>query len=73
MTRTIWIACVSAVALGVIVACADRDRLPAIGVCEGLRPDLPIKYHGDTTDAETIGNIRRGNARFREVCPEVNG
>lgn len=75
MTRTILIACISAAGLGAIVAaCADRRPMPpAIGVCEALRPDLPVKYHASTTDLETIGNIRRGNARFREVCPEFNG
>lgn len=72
MTRTIWIACTSAVALGAIVAaCGDRSAPPAIAVCEALRPDLPVKYHGATTDAETVANIRRANARFRKVCPEL--
>ena len=38
-------------------------------VCEALRPDLPVKYHAKTTDAETTANIRRGNARFMAACP----
>ena len=36
--------------------------------CEALRPDLPVKYHAKTTDAETTGNIRRANARFTAAC-----
>ncbi len=71
MTRTILIVCVSAAGLGAIVAaCSVAPPPSAIGVCEALRPDLPIKYHGASTDLVTIGNIRRGNARFLEVCPE---
>lgn len=73
MTRTILIACISAAGLGAVVACADlaAERRPPQATCEALRPDLPVKYHGNTTDLETIGNIRRANARFREVCPEL--
>jgi hypothetical protein len=36
--------------------------------CEALRPDLPVKYHAKTTDAETTANIRRANARFTAAC-----
>lgn len=72
MTRTIWIACVSAAGLGAIVAaCGDLRPPPAVGTCEAMRPAMPVKYHGASTDLETIGNIRRANARFLEVCPEL--
>ena len=70
MIRTISIVGVSALGLAVIVACASVQPSPApVAVCEALRPDLPVKYHGNTTDAETIGNIRRANARFEAACP----
>lgn len=38
-------------------------------ICEALRPDMPVKFHGSSTDAETIANIRRANARFQAACP----
>jgi|GEM_PF-883277 len=71
MIRTILIAGGSALGLGAILAaCAIAEAPPApVAVCEALRPDLPVKYHGNTTDAETIGNIRRANARFEAACP----
>ena len=70
MIRTISIVGASALGLAVIVACASVAPPPApVAVCEALRPDLPVKYHGNTTDAETIGNIRRANARFEAACP----
>lgn len=70
MIRTISIACASALALAAIVACASVAPPPApVAVCEALRPDMPVKYHGNTTDAETIGNIRRANARYEVACP----
>ena len=66
MTRTILIA--AALSAGIAVACADVTPPSNKGVCEALRPDAPVKYHGDTTDAVTVANIRRFNARFRQVC-----
>lgn len=69
MIRTISIALAS-VALAGIVACATTPPPAPVAVCEALRPDLPVKYHATTTDAETIANIRRGNARFAAACPE---
>lgn len=71
MIRTILIASGSALGLGAIVAaCAIAEPPPApVAVCEALRPDMPVKYRGNTTDAETIGNIRRANARFQAACP----
>lgn len=62
MIRTILIASVLAVA-----GCAGARPDDSL-VCEALRPDLPVKYHAKTTDAETIANIRRGNARFTAAC-----
>lgn len=72
MIRTISIACVSTLGLAAIVGCASVAPPPAsVAVCEALRPDMPVKYRGNTTDAETIGNIRRANARFEAACPPV--
>ena len=71
MIRTISIAFLSAIGL-VAVACASVSPPPPPdpgAVCESLRPDMPVKYHGNTTDAVTIGNIRRANARFEAACP----
>ena len=75
MIRTISIALASAGLFAVLVgiaACATTPPPPptAASVCEALRPDMPVKYHAKTTDAETIANIRRGNARFAAACPE---
>lgn len=70
MIRTISIASVSAIGLLVLAACASPSPPPApVAVCEALRPDLPVKYHGNTTDPVTTGNIRRANARFEAACP----
>lgn len=70
MTRTILIA--AALSAGMLVAaCPDTPPPSPIGVCEALRPDLPVRYHGDTTDPATVANVRRANARFRAVCPEA--
>ena len=71
MIRTISIAGASALGLvAIVAACASVAPPPApVLVCEALRPDMPVKYHGNTTDAETIGNIRRANARFQAACP----
>lgn len=75
MIRTISIAFASAALVAgllVIAACstAPAPAAAAASVCEALRPDLPVKYHATTTDAETIANIRRANARFAAACPE---
>lgn len=71
MTRTIWTACASAAALGAMLAACETRPPPApVAVCEALRPDMPVKYHGSTTDAETVTNIRRANARYRAACPD---
>lgn len=70
MTRTILIAGSLIAALGVVVACAVAPPPAPIAICEALRPDMPVKYHADTTDAETTDNIRRANARYRAACPE---
>lgn len=71
MIRTILIGLSTvAFAAALLVACAGSAPAPApIAVCEALRPDLPVKYHARTTDAETIANIRRANARFEAACP----
>lgn len=69
MTRTILT--LLAVSMGALVAaCPDTPPPSPIGVCEALRPDMPVKYHGNTTDAVTTANIRRANARFRAACPD---
>lgn len=51
-------------------ACASKPeataRTPA--VCEGLRPDLPIAYHGKTDAPDTILRIRKVNSRFQAMC-----
>lgn len=71
MTRIIWtLAGLSWLAFFGVVACADRPAPAAAATCEALRPDMPVKYHGNTTDADTIANIRRANARFRAACPD---
>jgi len=78
MIRTISIASASALGLAVIVACTSVAPPPApVAVCEALRPDMPVKYHGgpdgkggsgfDTPD--TITRVRRANARFEAACP----
>ncbi len=46
-----------------------RIQAGSSAVCEALRADMPVKYRGNSTDAETIANIRRANARFRATCP----
>lgn len=59
-----------------LAACASppppapvRIQADSAAVCEALRADMPVKYRGNSTDAETIANIRRANARFRAACP----
>jgi len=42
---------------------ADRSA-----VCEALRPDMPIKFHGLSVDQETKANIQRANARYTAAC-----
>lgn len=71
MIRTILIASGSALGLGAVVAaCVIAEPPPApVAVCEALRPDMPVRYHGNTTDPETVSNIRRANARFEAACP----
>ena len=71
MTRTIWT--VSAAVLGLVAVvllqgCATIHADDAL-VCEALRPALPVKYHANSTDPETVGNIRQANARFTAACP----
>lgn len=73
------VACPSLAAIGSlalsIAACTPappppvRIQADSAAVCEALRADLPVKYHGNSTDAETVANIRRANARFRAACP----
>lgn len=72
MIRTISIALLLASSVAALVAACgdDRSRPSGQSVCEAMRPDMPVKYHGSTTDAETIGNIRRANARYSAACPE---
>lgn len=80
MIRTISIACASAAGAAFLVACAAAPPLPAAAsVCEALRPDMPVKYHGgpdgkggagyDTPD--TVARVRLANARFAAACPEI--
>jgi len=78
MIRTISIACVSALGLAVIVACASLEPPPTtVPVCEALRPDMPVKFHGgpdgkggpDYDTRDTIDRARRVNARFEAACP----
>lgn len=81
MTRTISIACASTLGLAVIVACASLEGPPPapVSVCEALRPDMPVKFHGgpdgkggpgyDTRD--TVDRVRRANARFEAACPSA--
>ncbi|MDP1906969.1 MAG: hypothetical protein Q8K85_01615 [Hyphomicrobium sp.] len=59
------IACASLVLAG----CGTEAQPAALSTCEALRPDMPVQYHGRTTDAETVANIRRANARYQKVCP----
>jgi hypothetical protein len=70
MTRIIWIAAGLSLALG---GCATMGRAPpsVAATCEALRPALPVKYHGNTMDAESVANVRAANARFRAACPEA--
>jgi hypothetical protein len=37
--------------------------------CAALSADMPVQYHGNTTDADTVARVRRANARYRVVCP----
>lgn len=62
--------------LALLAACSTSALPPPVriqadsaAVCEALRADLPVLYHAKSTDAETIANIRRANARFRASCP----
>ena len=70
MTRVIWTVACSLL----MTSCVGDGGVPLVStpgtpaVCEALRPDMPVKYHGKTTDAETISNIRKANARFQAVC-----
>jgi hypothetical protein len=48
---------------------APTKASPLEGGCEGMRETMPIKYHANTTDAETIANVRKANAAFRATCP----
>jgi hypothetical protein len=69
MTRTIWIAAASLLLAGCGPSAPVRIQADSAAVCEALRSDMPVRYHGDTTDAATIAAIRRANARFRAACP----
>ena len=70
LTRIPWIAAFSVVLGG----CTMGTEVPVSSVpsnqavCEALENDLPVKYHGATTDAETITNIRKANARYQATC-----
>lgn len=76
MTQTISIVLASTLYLASIVACVGPPPAP-VAVCEALRPDMPVKYHGgpdgkggpgyDTRD--TIDRARSVNARFEAACP----
>lgn len=37
-------------------------------VCEALKPDMPVKFHGLSIDADTKARIERANARFSAIC-----
>ncbi len=75
MIRTISIACASAL-VAAIVACASVPPPAPAAVCEALRPDMPVKFHGgpdgkggpgfDTRD--TVDRVRKANARFEAAC-----
>lgn len=72
MTRRTWTVvsiCLPLLLLILLLSACATTRAADALVCEALRPDMPVKYHGRTTDAETIGNIRRANARFEAACP----
>lgn len=68
MTRTTWIVSLAVAGLLAIVltACATADPKPDL--CEALRPDMPIAYHGKADTPDTINRIRKVNARFAAAC-----
>lgn len=83
MIRTILTECASALgyaslmaAGALLAACAVAPPPAPAPVCEALRPDMPVKFHGgpdgkggpgyDTRD--TIDRARRANARFEAAC-----
>lgn len=59
--------------LTLLAGCSQAPANPPMatntGVCAALGPYFPIKYHGLSTDAETKGNIQRGNAAVKAACP----
>lgn len=56
-----------------LVGCSSRPEITPMatntGVCNAIRPQFPIKYHGLSTDAETKANIQRANAAVQGACP----
>lgn len=55
-----------------LAACSPPppDTTPGnAGVCEALRPAIPVLYHGKTDTPDTVERIKQANARFAAACP----
>jgi len=62
-----------------LASCAVAPPPAPVAVCEALRPDMPVKFHGgpdgkggpgfDTRD--TVDRVRKANARFEAACAAV--
>lgn len=68
MTRTIWTLACSLVLTGCVTDSTPAPDVSTKAACEALRPDMPVKYHGNSVDAESKANIQRANARFNAIC-----
>lgn len=51
-------------------ACSPKPVpvVTAAGLCEGLRPAMPIIYDGKADTALTVKQVRQANSRFQAMC-----
>ena len=64
MTRIILTVCASLMVTG----CAGTTPPANQSICEALRPDMPVTYHGLADTQDTIAKVRRINARYKAAC-----
>lgn len=59
-----------------LLAACGTDAPPPVtampttaGACEAMRPAMPITYHGQKDQPDTVAKIKAANARFSAACP----
>ena len=51
-----------------VTGCAGTTPPANQSICEALRPDMPVTYHGLADTQDTIAKVRRINARYKAAC-----